>query len=204
MKSLHHFLRQLEPLGWSPVGHLDPAVLSLLAEIGEEPRLVHAAVDSWDNANLDKRQLRCHETTTHYKWFIHYHNKLGYRVWLHQYKVLSDRRLGHAEVPHNHRYSLASVVLRGGFTHHLFERTDGGIAELARERQSFSRGDVYMISYKQLHRLSQLADHTVTLVVESPAARHYSETFYDGSAEPCVFYDFVGLHSRLSAVMAAT
>jgi hypothetical protein len=182
---------------------MEPTVLGLLAEVGHEPQLIHATVNSWNTANLNKRQLQCHETATHYKWFIYYHDKLGYRVWLHQYKLPADRRVGHAEVPHNHRYSLASVVLRGGFTHHRFEREDGKLEELKHERQSFSRGDVYMVKWPQLHRLSELVDHTVTLVVESPTARHYSEAFYDDLGEPSVFHDFVELHPRLSADIAS-
>lgn len=199
MNSFHEFLRRLEVLEWSPVGHLDPKVLGLLAEVGREPGLVHSAVYSWNTKNLEKRQLRCHETATHYKWFVYYHKKLRYRVWLHQYKLPGDRRTGHAEVPHNHRYSLASVVLRGGFVHHVFERRHDGLVELAGDQRAYSRGDAYMVEWRQLHSLSGLIDHTVTLVVESPAARHFSEAFYDESGEPRVFYDFVGLHSRLSA-----
>jgi hypothetical protein len=91
----------------------------------------------------------------------------------------------------------------GGFTHHFFERQDGRLAELEQQQACYSQGDAYMVGWHQVHRLSELIDHTVTLVVESPAARHYSEAFYDDSGEPRVFSDFVGLHPRLSADIAS-
>lgn len=201
MECFQDLLPRLERLEWSPVGHIDPGVLELLAELGREPRLIQEAVRSWGVKDLDKRQLRCHETSTHYKWFIYYHEKLRYRIWLHQYKVLSERRLGHAEVPHNHRYSLASVIVRGGFLHHLFEQTDGELVELAHQRQSYSQGDAYTVDWQRLHKLSKVSDHTLTLVVESPVVRHFSEAFYSGSTTPNLFYDFVGLHARLAEEM---
>jgi hypothetical protein len=175
----------------------------LLTEIGQEPGLVNEAIKSWDGDKLDARQLKCHETTTHYKWFVHYDEELRYRVWLHQYKPLGERAAGHAAVPHNHRYSLASVILDGGFTHHFFERSEDGVTEMIQERRSYLPGDVYSVDWQQLHMLSGLRDHTLTLVVESPAARHFSEAFYGESGDPRLFYDFVELHSRLSQEIAS-
>ena len=201
MRTFDDLLRNLEMLNWDPVGHIDPCVTELLAEVGNEPALVWDFVHSWDRLGLEKRQLRCHETTTHYKWFLHYHPQLRFKVWLHHYKPLHDRRAGYAEVPHNHRYSLASVLLRGRFVHHLFERVDGGIEEVIAERQSYVTGDSYSVPWQRLHKLDALADHTVTMVIETPVVRNFSEAFYSDSAEPVRFYDFVELHSRLVAEM---
>jgi hypothetical protein len=197
LHSFGEFLQALELLDWSPAGHIDPQVTDLLAEVGREPRLVRDLVRSWDSLGLEERQLRCHETSTHYKWFLHYHERLRFKIWLHQYKLQCDRRTGYAEVPHNHRHSLASVILRGGFVHHLFERVDGGLEELADERRSYTTGSAYAVAWQRLHMLDKLAEHTVTLVVESPVVRHFSEAFYGNSDEPSRFYDFVELHGRL-------
>jgi hypothetical protein len=203
LDSFDNFLQDLERFEWSPAGHIDPGILELLSEIGRNPELVGDAVTSWRANNLDKRQLYCHETTTHYKWFVHYHDELRYKIWLHQYKLRSERNFGYAEVPHNHRYSLASVILRGGFIHHLFARTENGLDELVRERRSFSRGDAYAVDWRRPHKLSGLDDHTVTLVVETPAVRHFSEAFYEKSGKPSLFYDFIELHARLSAELTS-
>jgi hypothetical protein len=204
LKTFDDLLRGLEDLRWEPVGHIDPAVTSLLAEVGSEPALVWDLVHSWDHSSLEERQLRCHETSTHYKWFLFYHPQLRFKVWLHQYKPGHDRQTGYAEVPHNHRYSLASVLLSGGFAHHVCDRVDGGLEELTDERRSYRTGDSYSVPWQQLHKLGALADHTVTLVVETPVVRHFSEAFYGGSAEPVRFYDFIELHSRLIAEMQAS
>src|SRR5580693_2885081 len=67
LHSFGEFLQALELLDWSPAGHIDPQVTDLLAEVGREPRLVRDLVRSWDSLGLEERQLRCHETSTHYK-----------------------------------------------------------------------------------------------------------------------------------------
>jgi hypothetical protein len=102
-------------------------------------------------------------------------------------------------VPHNHRYSLASILLRGGFVHHDYAWSDEGLIEVIEARRRLSQGDAYSVSWSQIHRLSELIDGTLTLVVESPAVRHYSEAFYEDEAGPRRFLDFVELHSRLLA-----
>jgi len=60
----HDFLTRLESLDWHPAGYIDPTVLELLGEIGTDPKLIWEFIRSWDDQNLEKRQLRCHETTT--------------------------------------------------------------------------------------------------------------------------------------------
>lgn len=197
LNDFRDFLTRLEILKWHPAGHIDPAVLQLLAEIGNYPQLIWEVVKSWDSGNLEKRQLRCHETSTHYKWFMHYDDRLQYRIWLHQYKSSTERKSGYAEVPHNHRYSLASVLLRGQFVHHFFETIDGVLVELPEKCESYSQGDVYSVDWHSVHKLSGLSDHTVTLVVESPVARHFSEAFYSESGAPSLCPDFVELHPNL-------
>ncbi len=61
---------------------------------------------------------------------------------------------------------------------------DGLLAEISEECQKYSQGDVYSVNWHSVHKLSNMSDHTVTLVVESPVARHFSEAFYDESGRP--------------------
>jgi hypothetical protein len=76
-------------------------------------------------------------------------------------------------------------------------RDANGLAELAGACESYAQGDAYIIEWQQIHKLADVDDHTVTLVVESPVVRHFSEAFYDDSGQPNLFYDFVELHSSL-------
>jgi hypothetical protein len=191
------FLNRLEETSWDPAGHLDDTVLGLLAELDGERDLLYREVLSWAAGNLEYRGLRSHETTTHYKWFVYYHETLSFRVWLHQYKSADERVPGHAEVPHNHRYSLASLVISGGFDHHIFHQHKLGLREQASSVRPFRAGDTYTVRWDEIHKLSNLLDHTLTLVIESPIVRHYSEAFYADADRPRRFYDFAGLHSSL-------
>jgi len=204
VKDFRDFVRCLDGLEWAPAGYLDPQLAELLAELGQQPGLIRDVVQSWNSPGLDLRQLSCHETKTHYKWFVHYDPSLRYKIWLHQYKSAGQRQAGHAEVPHNHRYSLASLIIRGGFAHHCYKQISDGIAELPYGPDSYVAGDVYAIEWHQIHRLSRILNHTVTLVVESPPARNFSEAFYGDSGEPRLFYDFAGMLSQFSSELAAT
>jgi hypothetical protein len=202
LNSFDDFLSGLELLDWHPAGHMDPGVLELLANLGRRPHLLWDFINSWDEGNLETRQLRCHETSTHYKWFVHYHENLRYRIWLHQYKSADERRSGYAEVPHNHRYSLASLILNGQFKHHFFDLVSGVLVEAHQRCEAYSRGDVYSVDWRHVHKLSGLTDHTMTLVVETPLARHFSEAFYGPSGTPNLCPDFVALHRQLLDVIA--
>jgi hypothetical protein len=77
------------------------------------------------------------------------------------------------------------------------------VRELIPKRRSYFQGDSYTVKSDQVHKLSGLVDHAVTLAVETPLVRHFSEAFYQESGEPRVFYDFAGLHSQLAAEMLA-
>ncbi len=61
--------------------------------------------------------------------------------------------------------------------------------------RSYQRGDAYVVRHDEIHKLSDLCDGTITLVVESPLVRHFSEAFYGGGAVR--FYDFAGMHHLL-------
>ena len=197
MYSFMDFLHGLEGACWQPAGYIDAAVLELLKELDGERELLHQEVLSWATGNLEYRGLTSHETATHYKWFVYYDETLAFRVWLHQYKSSGDRVLGHAEVPHNHRYSLASLVISGGFDHHVFGRGRPSFKELDEPGSPLRVGDTYALQWDEVHKLSALLDRTLTLVIESPIVRHYSEAFYAGADRPRRFYDFAGLHSSL-------
>lgn len=197
MESFEEFLARLGMARWNPAGYIDDSVLNLLRELNADPAVLHRQIASWASEDLELRSLSSHETATHYKWFVYYHEKLTYRVWLHQYKPAAERMPGYAEVPHNHRYSLASYVIAGGFDHHVFARKGEDLVEVLAERTKLDAGDAYLVHCDQVHKLSSLQERTLTVVVESPVVRHYSEAFYGETYPPRRIYDFVGMHSGL-------
>jgi hypothetical protein len=203
LRRFSHFLGCLDALDWNIGGQIDSKVLPVLSALANEPEAVQDLVTSWTSENLERRQLSCHETATHYKWFIYFNKRWRFKVWLHQYKTAEERRLGYAEVPHNHRYSLASVILSGGFTHHYFDRSGGAVTESLAERVRFGPGDAYIVQWQRIHKLSELRDRTFTVVVESAPVRSFSEAFYPTLEGPTIFYDFVGLRGRLVRELGA-
>ncbi len=121
------------------------------------------------------------EKTTHYKWFVSGAVDQGFELWLHEYKPAALRRTGHATVPHNHRFWLTSLMLRGGFTDTRYARTEAASALVEPvSNRSMEPGETIVINPEEIHSLSELQDGTVSMVVQSRPIRSYSEVFENG------------------------
>lgn len=122
------------------------------------------------------------EKTTHYKWFLGRGEGGCFELWLHEYKPARLRRAGHATVPHNHRFWLTSLILRGGFVDTRYARTAGGgdgqIEPVA--TRDLDPGETMVIDPEEIHSLSELREGTLSLVVQSRPVRSYSEVFEGG------------------------
>ncbi|WP_406279172.1 hypothetical protein OH799_11515 [Nocardia sp. NBC_00881] len=95
----------------------------------------------------------------------------GIRLRLHLY------RGGFFDRPHNHRWSFASRILRGGYTHRIFgndsefdETTDPArLRPLLQQRQE--PGSSYALHHTSVHTVH--ADHdTISLLMRGPAAKY--------------------------------
>jgi predicted metal-dependent enzyme (double-stranded beta helix superfamily) len=139
------------------------------------------------------------EKTTHYKWLLAKDDPgKRFEVWLHEYKPKTHRREGHASVPHNHRFWLTSLILKGGFTDTRFERTaDAGSSIAALQTRAMRPGDTMVIAPEEIHALSELRDGTFSLIVQSQKIRSYSEVFEDGAVRR--YYD---LDAKLAETQA--
>lgn len=159
--------------------------------LGSDHNLMGAVsnyVKSWDGETRTARLNGSHETSTHYKWLIHRDADLRFTLWLHDYKSRSRRKAGYAQVPHNHRYDLCSIILSGGYESILYD-VSGDISEINRE--ALSPGGILSLGYDDVHALESIRDNTKSLFVEGPTMRNYSTAFpFDG--EPCDFVDFDG------------
>jgi len=123
------------------------------------------------------------EKTTHYKWFVAEDANRRFQLWLHEYKPGALRREGHATVAHNHRFWLSSLIVRGGFTDHRFQRaTDPSATSITKLSSSrLTAGDTMVIAPDEIHALSDLSDGTISLIAQGHPIRKYSEVFEGGA-----------------------
>ncbi len=105
-----------------------------------------------------------------HKLVLHEATELGVRVRLHVYQV------GFFDRPHNHRWSFASHIVRGGYTHRIFGRDDqfgedtdpdSLVPILERFEQP---GSTYALHHSSVHTVHAEAD-TISLLVRGPAAK---------------------------------
>ena len=142
--------------------------------------LVSQRLQATDNARL---VAMSRETPTHYKWFLGADDS-GSRVWLHEFKPASERSTGYVQSPHNHRYSFTAVVLAGSYRNLAvdvdFDEASLEITHLKeRTRTEIAAGDRYWMSSADYHGLTDLADGTVSVVLESPQERPCSYSVND-------------------------
>jgi predicted metal-dependent enzyme (double-stranded beta helix superfamily) len=134
---------------------------------------------------------RSSEKTTHYKWLVGDDPHGRFKLWLHEYKPKELRREGHAAIPHNHRFWLSSVILRGGFTDSRFRRVGRPYPQTdwiePQASRPMSVGDTMTLAPEEIHALGDLRDGTVSLIVEGEAVRSFSEVFEGGTVRR--YYD---------------
>lgn len=173
----------LDSLNWDDMLATSSRLEQLLTRINNSRQALRDAFRSIPRERLEDIADLSHETTTHYKWYVLGDPKRRYIVWLHDYKPESLRRPGYAEVPHNHRYWFTSLILAGGFRHHIYKvvrneldpHTYKSIDLIA--TSSHEKGTIYSIDPETVHSLSELKEPTLTLVVQSRPYKQYSEVF---------------------------
>jgi predicted metal-dependent enzyme (double-stranded beta helix superfamily) len=165
-----------------------------VSDLLEDPLALRAEIvglmSGWNRDERRSKIYGCHETSTHYKWLIYRNPDAGFTVWAHGYKSANQRRPGYAEIPHNHRYDLCSILLQGGYTSVSYEY-DSSEGLTATSRGHFGPGDVLSLTHEEIHSLEQIVDGTQSLFIEGPTRKHFSTAFPAGG-EPVRHYDFDG------------
>jgi hypothetical protein len=126
-------------------------------------------------------EYRCIETPTHYRWNIVRGDDCS--IWIHEYKPSRLVFGRYADQVHDHGYSFTGVVLRGGYSNEKFTiecdteagkiqttHYHGAIAVSKDESLSMKRGEI--------HRVTNIQDGTVTIVVKSRRYRSYSSVYH--------------------------
>jgi hypothetical protein len=149
-------------------------------------------------AHITDRSL---ERATHFKWFLGA-RPAEYVVWLHEYKPpeIFARETSFAASVHNHRYGFCSRVLRGALHVSAFavSQQSGEIVRLV-GRYHIDVGGTMTLSHEDVHRIDEVAPDTCTILIQGPAARHFS-TCYDPVGGPGRrVYD---MQSRLPQMLA--
>jgi hypothetical protein len=96
--------------------------------------------------------------------------ELGARLRLHIYQA------GFFDRPHNHRWSFASHILRGGYVHRIFGRDDqfgedtdpDSLLPIHERREQ--PGSTYALHHTSVHTVQAEAD-TISLLVRGPSAK---------------------------------
>jgi hypothetical protein len=140
-----------------------------------------------------------HDTATHFKWLLYRSQEPRFTLWLHQYKEVNERGLGYAQVPHNHRYDIASLILSGGYTAVDWQGTDDGIRQA--DSQDFHKGDIMAIEYDRIHSLLAIEPYTLTLVIEGRRIIGFSTAYYPPDYTPRIFPDFQSRWPDLEAAL---
>jgi hypothetical protein len=167
------------------------ACLTAFASLGTVERLVAAYLEGLSSKQRAALFDGSHETSTHFKWLVHRETQPHFTVWLHEYKSELKRTAGYAEVPHDHRYNIASLIMRGGYTAVAWEkakRSGGLLAEGWRE--TYSQHDIMALTHDKIHSLAQIEPGTLTLLIEGPPIKGFSSAYYPGERKPRTFPDF--------------
>jgi hypothetical protein len=184
-----------DPAGWMPHCTLQ---LSVLPEPG------HTLLAYLDRLPDDQRGTLfdgSHDLSTHYKWLIHRSWHPRFTLWMHEYKGATDRGPGYAQVPHDHRYDVVSLILTGGYTATTWQVAPDGPFEAG--NTIYSEADVMSLSSTEIHSLRDILPNTRTLVVEGPLIKHYSTAYYPGGCQSRRFPDFTARWPDLRAALAA-
>lgn len=142
-----------------------------------------------------------HDTATHYKWLLHRNRQRHFALWLHQYKDIDARGAGYAQVPHDHRYDIASLLLAGKYTAADWRISNDSIRQT--NTRVFRCGDVMTMTNDRIHSLLSIEPNTMTLVVEGKRIRGFSTAYYPPDYRPRIFPDFQARWPELQARLGA-
>lgn len=208
MTLVRSFLAILRGYDWARPAIAHEGARRALRGLLAQPGILRDEVQGWQEG-IAERALLCHETSTHYKWFVDRDEHDRFIVWLHQYKPAEIRGERHAAVAHNHRYWFSSAIFAGGLHQRSFQVIDhdeSGRPSLAPKGEVVLRaGDAYVVSPDEIHAMFHIEDGTLSLVVQGKAVRNYSEVFDTTTGAVTRFPDFMGqLPALLESVRTTT
>jgi hypothetical protein len=196
---IRRLIRELSHINW-----VEPAWRKLAADILLSSEslgdMVVKYMRSWDPADRTAMMDASHETSSHYKWLIYRNYAPRFTMWLHDYKPASARGPGYAQVPHNHRYDLCSILLAGSYESIWYD-VGNQLAEV--RRQIFRSGDILSMAHEEVHSLTNIVEGTQSLFLEGPTRANFSTSFPIGGDRQ-TWVDFDGRWSSTLGRLAET
>ncbi len=165
---MEQVIEPLHALDWSDLDSVEQATRKALSQLVDDPNVIRDAL-----VTLPERPepLALCEHYDILDKIVLYQDSAGIRVRLHVFLP------GHFDRPHNHRWSYASLILRGEYRHYLFGDVDvdvdtepepGSLAALqVRQEQA---GYAYALHHAMVHAVVA-EPYTVSLVIRGPAVK---------------------------------
>ncbi len=159
-------IKPLHGLNWDDLDAVESGTRKALAQLAEDPDAVRGAL-----LHLPTRPelLALCEHYDILDKIVLYQDDAGIRVRLHVFLP------GYFDRPHNHRWSYASLVLRGEYRHHLFGNVDVDHAPAPDELKALvvrpePVGSSYALHHSMVHAVVA-EPFTVSLVIRGPAVK---------------------------------
>lgn len=158
---------QVAKIDWHDVERVHVAASAVLTEFAAGDTLTELLERLPDQPNLAEK---CEHLRSLDKLVLFDDPTSGVRLRLHLFK---DRYL---DLPHNHRWTFTSLMLRGGYTHFVYgpcaEDTPPAVARRMTPTcvQAIQKGEIYTLDHTVVHSLA--ADSSaVTLVLRGPVMK---------------------------------
>jgi hypothetical protein len=167
-----NLIAQVKTFDWSNLNELHVQALPFLVELGERKHLLKAMLDSLRSDN--ELFLLCELLPDMYKYTL-YQDSTGARVRLHLY------RPGYEDIPHSHRWALASYIIYGTVVCRYYgseseiEKTYVE-APLPLVTKTLQTGSFYTIADTTVHWF-HAEPGSVSLVVRGPVVKDVSPEF---------------------------
>ena len=183
----------------------DSARLSAYRLLAKESSISYdlaAWLTSLEPSQIDFIIERSVERPSHYKWLLG-GNRRSYLVWLHQYKSPEEfaRADRFAASVHDHRLWFTSRVISGALhvTWYGLEISGETAPLKILRRRRLSIGMVVQMNPEEIHKIDNVEDGTLSLVIQGPAERHFSTVFGLSDGSMVRKYDLDALYPNLVA-----
>jgi hypothetical protein len=171
MSDIGELIRQVNELDDSEIRQLVLLLERLRADGGGA--VLRRSVASWIRGTVDFVRLSAlaRETPTHYVWPL-YRSHRGFTLMINEFKNRDSIGEGYSKVLHNHRYSFASLLLAGSYVEMrcVVNFSEVGSLEACSNESviNLREGDITAVDHTAFHRLTEISDRTVTLLLKTP------------------------------------